>query len=257
MTYMPAAVAFIILLNNRSPGVVLLKMATACDTAGSAGEKWKVWKAFGDTVGCWLVACWCGVGKCIRDLADLAAPMLVRMSGNILLVIKAIKMRCWTVPPCRDWFPPPVFRSQRGRRNSLFLRGDNSLQGRFCSQWSDEFSNGFWLQMNHTTLPNSMSLLLYLHKELRLLMDCQWALEWKLSDWLCIIWVNTLPSVDEHFFHRFKRQPLFSSVFYLCNAHGTLIKVQPGPPPRSVVIWNAAWDGMKWRTQSSDELLGK
>lgn len=192
MTYIPAAVVFIVLVSNCSPGMVLLNLVTACDAAGSAGEKWKDWKAFGETVGCRLVVCWCGVEKCIRDLADLAAPMLVRMSGSILSVIKAIRMRRSTVPPCRDCFPPPVFRSQRGRRNGLFLMGDNSLQGRICSQWSDEFSNGFWLQMNHTTLPNSMSLLLYLHKEFRLLMDCQWALEWKLPDWLCIIWVNTI-----------------------------------------------------------------
>lgn len=192
VTYMSAAVVFIILASNRSLGVLLLNMVTACDAAGSAGEKCKVWKAFGETVGCRLVACWCDVEKCIHDLADLAVPMLVRMSGNILSVIKAIRAQRSTVPSCRDWFPPPVFRSQRGRRNALFLRGDNSFQGRFYSQWSDEFSHGFWLQMNHTTLPNSMSLLLYLHKEFRLLMDCQCALEWKLPDWLCIIWANTI-----------------------------------------------------------------
>lgn len=55
--------------------------------------------------------------------------VLVRMSGNILSVIKAIRMRRSTVPPRCDWFPLPVFRSQRGRRNGLFVRGRRLFTG--------------------------------------------------------------------------------------------------------------------------------
>lgn len=80
---------------------------------------------------------WLGVGLLRADVVLKNAlvtwcpppPVLVRMSGNILSVIKAIRMRRLTVPPCCDWFPLPVLRSQRGRRNSLFVRGRRLFTG--------------------------------------------------------------------------------------------------------------------------------